>query len=471
MKKIVNNILNILIPIIYVVVMVMFGYYLFKLNIIPEKYLIIGGSVFGLINILIIFLSIKKHHLISNIIMLIISILLVFVTLYLFNTYHFINGIQVSESKITYKVVVLKDSSYQKINDLSNKKIGYVKDSTSDIEGYLTKVIKYEDYIDEFTNLQDMLYKEELDALTLEDSYLNLIYEEDEEFKNKTKEIYSFNVVEKKVVEEENKNIDINKDAFVLYISGIDQYGNVNSVRGRSDVNILAVVNPKTNKILLVNTPRDYYVQLDGTVGGLKDKLTHAGIYGIEKSMKTLENLYTIQIDYYLRVNFDTLVKVVDTIDGIDVYSDKAFTPWTNRDVYINEGWNHFDGAAALAYSRERKTYLTGDNHRGQNQQQVITAIINKVSKSSVLISKYNSILRTLDGSFQSSMPMDLITDFIKYQIANMPSWDIESIHVTGYDRSDYTYSAPTHKAYVMEPNMNSVNKAITQIKEVLEEN
>ena len=165
LKKIVNNILNILIPIIYVVVMVMFGYYLFKLNIIPEKYLIIGGSIFGLINILIIVLSIKKHHLISNIIMLIISILLVFITLYLFNTYHFINGIQVSESKITYKVVVLKDSSYQKINDLNNKKIGYLKDSTSDIEGYLTKVIKYEDYIDEFTNLQDKLYKEELDAL------------------------------------------------------------------------------------------------------------------------------------------------------------------------------------------------------------------------------------------------------------------------------------------------------------------
>ena len=255
-----------------------------------------------------------------------------------------------------------------------------------------------------------------------------------------------------------------------MYISGIDQYGNVNSVRGRSDVNQLAIVNPKTNHILLVNTPRDFYVQLAGTTG-LRDKLTHAGIYGIDKSIKTLENLYSIDISHYVRVNFNTVIKVVDVIGGIDIESDKAFRAWTNKNVYVEKGWNHFDGAQALAYARERLTYVDGDHHRGRNQQQVITAILNKVTNSKVLISKYNSILGALDGSFQTDMSMEEITSFIRYQIDKMPHWNIESIAVTGSGDMQPTYSMGSKlKLYVMEPNMNSVNEAKKRINEVLNE-
>ena len=235
-------------------------------------------------------------------------------------------------------------------------------------------------------------------------------------------------------------------------------------------MNQLAVVNPKTHHILLVNTPRDYYVQLAGTTG-LKDKLTHAGIYGIQKSIDTLEKFYGIDIQYYLRVNFDTLIRVVDVIGGVDINSDASFTCHTNNKVHVEKGWNHFNGAQALAYSRERYAYLTGDHHRGANQQQVITAIINKVSTSSVLIQKYNDILNSLDGSFQTDMSMDSILAFIRYQLDAMPDWNVESIAVSGFNSMDYTYSMGTgRKLYVMEPDMDSVQKAIARIQEVYNE-
>ena len=308
------------------------------------------------------------------------------------------------------------------------------------------------------------------DAIVLEESYLTLAYEEIKDFKDSVKVIDTFSIKAK--VHKENKDEKINfEEPFVLYISGIDQYGNVNSVRGRSDVNQLVVVNPKTHHILLVNTPRDYYVQLYNTTG-LRDKLTHAGIYGIDKSIKTLEKFYDIDINYYLRVNFNSLIKVVDVIGGIDIYSDKSFVAHTNKSVKVKEGWNSFNGTQALAYSRERYAYITGDHHRGANQQQVIEAIINKVTQSSVLISKYNSILNALDGTFQTDMSTNMITSFIKYQLDNMPKWEVESIAVTGYNSSNYTYSmGMRYKLYVMEPDYNSVEKAKKKMNEVLNEN
>ena len=209
--------------------------------------------------------------------------------------------------------------------------------------------------------------------------------------------------METKVSNNPTSNITISKDSFALYISGIDQWGSVSTVRGRSDVNIVAIVNPKIHKVLLINTPRDYYVQLHGKTG-LKDKLTHAGVYGIDMSLNTLEDLYDINIDYYLRVNFDTLVKLVDVIGGIEVYSDKTFISSHQRDWKIKEGMNKMDGKQALAYSRERYAYKEGDRHRGKNQQDVITAIIKKASSSKVILTKYNSILDTLEGSFQTNI-------------------------------------------------------------------
>lgn len=451
-----------------------FSYYLFKVNIIPTKYLVMGFTIIGLLLLIIFILTIKKKSKILKCLGLFIIVLSTiasfYFTGYLKNTYDFLNNIAVKKyDTVTLSLIVLKESDINNIKDLENKNIGYLKsDYESEIKKEL-KIVYQEILTDSFGALPDMLNNKEVDGIILEESILNIIKEEMPEFENNTKIIDTIEVKIKSHKEE--GNIVINEEPFIIYISGIDRYGNVNSVRGRSDVNQIVVVNPKLKKILLLNTPRDYYVQLHGTTG-LKDKLTHAGIYGIEKSITTLEDLYNIDINYYLRVNFDSLIKVVNAIDGIDIYSDKSFRAYTNKSVYVNKGWNHFNGAEALAYARERYAYVDGDNHRGANQQQVITAIINKISSSKIIISKYNEILTSLNGSFETDMPLDMITSFIRKQINDMDKWEIESIAVTGYNSSNYTYSmGSNYKLYVMEPNWESVNAAKNKINEVLNEN
>ena len=474
-RKGISIILSVLISIICLFSLTVFSYALFKLNIIPTKYLVLGYIILILIvGILFYLIFIKK-----NIVIKIISVILIgllsggfnFISIYLNNTNDFFESTHKSYDTLNYSVIVLKESNYKKISDLKDKNIAYIDDDyKNDIKNNFKKISYNEQLFTDLSVIADDLLNKNTDAIVLEESYLTLAYEEIKDFKDSVKVIDTFSIKAK--VHKENKEEKINfEEPFVLYISGIDQYGNVNSVRGRSDVNQLVVVNPKTHHILLVNTPRDYYVQLYNTTG-LRDKLTHAGIYGIDKSIKTLEKFYDIDINYYLRVNFNSLIKVVDVIGGIDIYSDKSFTAHTNKSVKVKEGWNSFNGTQALAYSRERYAYITGDHHRGANQQQVIEAIINKVTQSSVLISKYNSILNALDGTFQTDMSTNMITSFIKYQLDNMPKWEVESIAVTGYNSSNYTYSmGMRYKLYVMEPDYNSVEKAKKKMNEVLNEN
>lgn len=478
-KNKIFNYISIVVILLCLICITAFSYYIFSLNIIPDKYLFIGYGIFILIMLLLIIITLSKikigFRIVSLILLIIISIASLFVTYnYLVNTYNFMKNVNNEYDTLSYSVVVLKENNYQSIDSLNNKNIAYLEDDYSlDIKDELESKITYtEEKTSLYNTLINKLLKKETDAIVIEESYLLLISDEVEDIKEKTEVLYNIKLKVKSHQEQPiEEPLYILEDPFILYISGIDQYGNMDTVRGRSDVNQLAVINPKTNHILLVNTPRDYYVQLAGTTG-LKDKLTHAGIYGIDKSIATLEDLYGIDIEHYLRVNFDTLIKVVDAIDGIDIYSDLAFTPWTNKKVYINYGWNHMNGEMALAYSRERYSYTTGDNHRGANQQQVITAIIDKISKSKVLISNYSNILNSLEGSFQTDIDTSTITSFIKYQLDKMPTWNIESIAVTGYGKSDYTYSMGMDwLLYVMEPDYDSVNIAINKINEVLNEN
>lgn len=477
-KELILKIISIIVAFLFGIGFGLFSYSIYKLNVLPLKYLI-GGfvAVIFIWIALLYFLFIKKKKIskvVAMIVSVLFSILFIYGTKYLDNTYSFLKNTKSDYDTLVYSVLVLNESNCNELNDLQDKDILYIDDDyKEDIIKELRDKISYEEItFDSFGGMAEALLNKEVDAIVIEESYISLGKEEVENFESSTKSIYSFEVKTKAHVENEvnESKINITMQPFVLYISGIDQWGNVTSVRGRSDVNQIAIVNPKTNHILLVNTPRDYYVQLAGTTG-LKDKLTHAGIYGINKSIKTLENLYNVDINYYLRVNFNTVVKLIDVIGGIDIESDKAFQAWTNRNVFVKKGWNHFNGAQALAYARERFTYIDGDHHRGRNQQQVMTAIINKVTNSKVLISKYNSILESLNGSFQTDMPMEEITSFIKYQIDKMPSWNIESIAVTGTGAMEPTYSMGSKlKLYVMNPNMDSVNKAKQKINEVLNE-
>jgi LCP family protein required for cell wall assembly len=249
---------------------------------------------------------------------------------------------------------------------------------------------------------------------------------------------------------------------FIVYISGIDTYGDIASV-SRSDVNILAVVNPQTKKVLLVNTPRDYYVQLNGTTG-LRDKLTHAGIYGVDASERTLEDLYGVNINNYMRINFTSLMEIVDRIGGVEVNSDVAFK---SGKYTFNLGINQLDGKAALEFSRNRYAFAEGDRQRGKNQQKVIEAIINKVGRPDTII-YYQSLLSSLRGTFQTDASQAEISAVVKQQLNSLGEWSVESISVDGAGKLAQTYSYGSQPLYVMEPNIDTVNAAKAKIQEYL---
>ena len=184
-------------------------------------------------------------------------------------------------------------------------------------------------------------------------------------------------------------------------------------------------------------------------------------------AMQTLEDLYETKINHYIRVNFNTLIKLVDQIGGIDIYSDQTLYLWQGK---INYGWNHLNGTMALAYSRERHSYLEGDRHRGQNQQQVIEAIVKKVTQSKD-INTYLNLLSTMESSVQTNIDKKLINGFINLQVSKDLNWKFESISANGYDSSNYTYSYPGQLLYVMEPDYNSLNTAKSKIKEIIDNN
>ncbi len=261
----------------------------------------------------------------------------------------------------------------------------------------------------------------------------------------------------------------ITTESFVVYLSGVDTRGELTE-DARSDVNILAVVNPVTKRVALVNTPRDYYVDLAGTDS--KDKLTHAGLYGVETSMETLGNLYGIQVDYYVRINFAGFIDIVDAMDGIDVYSDYTFTSVGSPGYYdptdFVEGWNHLDGAAALAFVRERHAFATGDIQRGINQMKVIDAMLEKI-KSPVLLTNYSRLLAAVSDSFVTSLSANQIAALVRMQLSDFAGWDIENYSVTGSNStSTQCYSARGQSLYVMLPNEESVAGAQALIQSVV---
>ena len=208
-----------------------------------------------------------------------------------------------------------------------------------------------------------------------------------------------------------------------MLISGIDVKGDI-SQASRSDVNIIVTINPKTKKILMTTTPRDYYVEIPEVSNGMKDKLTHAGIYGEDASIRTLENLYNIDISYYVRVNFTTLIDVVDAIDGVDVWSDYEFDCYTDHKVHIDKGWNHLNGRQALAFCRERYSFPDGDNQRGKDQEAVLKAIIEKVT-SPALIVNASGLIDSMRGSYQTDLPESKIAELINQQLSEGTDWTI----------------------------------------------
>ena len=319
------------------------------------------------------------------------------------------------------------------------------------------------------TQAQQLL-DEEVDAIIYNGAYTSLMEENVTDFSKKIKILYTFDIrVQLDFGNSGATDDSITKEPFTIYISGIDTYGEV-SETSRSDVNLIAVVNPKTYQILLVTTPRDYYVPIPGVSGGQKDKLTHAGIYGIDASMRTLGELYETDINYYARLNFTSLIDIVDTLGGVDVYSELAFQTGTESGciVDVQEGWNHLNGEQALAFSRERHALADGDNQRGKNQQAVLTAMLRKCLSPTMLL-KAGTIMNQVSSEVETNLSQAQINSLIKYQLNKNATWTIQSVAATGTNDKGYCYSSGDTSLFIMDPDEDVVQEII-DLANVVEE-
>ena len=377
------------------------------------------------------------------------------------------------DSKIFLSVYVLSEDKAHTLKDTVDYSYGinnssYAPENIEDVLLQIQNALEKQPNVTKYENvftLIDALKAEEIRAVILDDAYRDSIadakgYEWVEEGIRK---IESFEFEQKNEEKEETVPEEI-PESFIVYISGIDTYGDI-SARSRSDVNILAIVNKKSQKLLMLATPRDYYVDFEVT-GGEKDKLTHAGIYGIDQSMDALERLYGIEIDYYLRMNFSGFVNVIDALGGIEVYSDYDFSVQNIKDYH--KGYNSVNGLEALAFARERYSFPTGDYQRAKNQIEVIKAVIKKCASPAIL-TNYGSVMEALAGSFETNMPENQIFSLMKIQIFDRASWEISSYTVDGTSSYKPTFSMPGQNLYVILPDESSVSHAKDLIKAIQE--
>ena len=458
----------------FVVITIIFYISILKLNLLPGWVI----AIFTIAEIIFTFAMIigllKRHRtykltIFCFIIILFVSGIYGYATRYALATIGFLGNVlqEVKETE-EYYVVVRKDSSYENIEDIENQEI-YIFQVEEDVKTKIEEKVNVTyNTVGNLTNLGNELLENEIDIILVSSTQYSMINDEIKDFKNKTKILYTekHELQVSSKVENSNSNYSVESGIFNVYISGIDTTGNISNV-SRSDANILATINTKTHTVLLTSIPRDYYVTLHSKQA--KDKLTHSGIYGINETVSTVEDLLATEINYYVRVNFTTLIKLVDKLDGIDVYSDYNFTT-TYSNYSFKKGYNHLNGEAALEFSRERYSFADGDNQRVKNQQAVIEAIMKKVLNSTTILTKYTSILDSLKGSFQTNIDQDDISKLVKDQINSMSSWTIKTNSLTGTGASNPTYSMGSQLLYTMIPSSTSVNAAKEKINEILGE-
>lgn len=380
-----------------------------------------------------------------------------------------ISGASAQETK-TVDVMVLKSSSAQALADVQGQTFGVLKSMEAQSLQKMTDAMSAEigevktAPFNSLTELADALYSGEEEAIIMDDAYIASLTEVDayKNFNDAVRIIYQYQITTSTAASAA-QDIDVTKTPFIVYLSGSDSRSSNINATGNSDVNILAVVNPQTRQVLLLNTPRDYYVPLTVS-NGVRDKLTHAGVYGIDCSMGTLGMLYGVDIPYYVRINFTGFETIVDALGGVTVYSDYTFSTGGYQFV---EGANTVDGAAALSFVRERYSFGSGDNQRGKNQMAMIKAILSKATSPAIL-TNYQSLLNAVAGSFISNMPYEKMADLVQMQMSDTSSWNITSYAVTGTGDMTTTYTYPNEDLYVMRPDDALVNTARTMIQQVL---
>ena len=449
-----------------------------RFNILPTKFLVIiivGMVVLTALNLFLAFF--KKKPLLCKSISLILSLGYLFVSIFAFlkinDTINFFSNFGTDKNVNTYNVLVANASELNEDSDLTDYEIQTYRDlmldSTLVEEAMKNEIGATAVFTDNILELFSYGLEDNNHVISLNAGTYEAFLADNDIYKDQFRIIKTFDVV---TDAEDTSGIDVTKTPFAIYLSGIDTRSGTLPSRSLSDVNIIAVINPLEHKVLLVAIPRDYYVHLHGTSeSDLPDKLTHAGSTGgVALSKATLEDLLDLKIDFYARVNFNFVENLVNAIGGITINSDVDYTfkCWTDKSCVFHPGANPVDGRCALAFARERKAYSSGDRHRGENQEQVISLILEKITSSSTLLANYSEILAALEGTFETSFNMDDVTKFFKNQLENMEPWTIENQNLDGKTGGAFTYSYPAQKLSVMFPDEKSIEAAKKKINEIL---
>ena len=370
-------------------------------------------------------------------------------------------------SEYSMSVVVLKDSEVHNVTQLdsvtgpTDTDNENIQKLIADIKTSQSKELTVEQSTS-YLAAYKSLVSGEAKAIVLNSVFENIIESEYPDYASKIRKIYTKNITKEVAAPKVSKN-----KSFNVYVSGIDTYGPISSV-SRSDVNILMTVNQDSKKILLTTTPRDSYVPIADGGNNQKDKLTHAGIYGVDSSIHTLENLYGVDINYYVRLNFTSFLKLIDLLGGVDVYNDQEFTSRHGK-FHFPVGNVHLDSEQALGFVRERYSLADGDRDRGRNQQKVIVAIIQKLTSTEAL-KNYSDIIQGLQDSLQTNMPIETMIDLINTQLESGGSYKVNSQDLKGTGRMGLpSYAMPDSNLYMMEIDDSSLATAKSAIQDVME--
>lgn len=452
---------------------------IFMLQILPNKYTIPIAVILLILCLLMYLLQYSKrvnkfNRVLGKIIIVVLIIAIGAGNYYVYKgsqTLSEISGVTIKTDAISVIVMADKDVEKEDFDTMKQFTYGILSNidaentdkAVTELNEKMETTIQTQSYASPF-ELAEALYSGNVDAVLLNEAYRGIFQDNEDNkkfvnFDTDTKVIYQVEIESE--IDDISKNVDVTKTPFSVFISGIDTYGPVSTL-SRSDVNMLATVNPQTHQILLTSIPRDYYVP-QTCQGGQMDKLTHAGIFGVECSVSSMENLFGIDINYYVRVNFSSLIDIVNALGGVTVDNPLAFNTYLYS---FPAGPITLNGDEALAFSRERYSLAGGDRDRGKNQMRVITGIINKAISPSI-ITNYTGVMNAISGSFQTNMESDEITKFIQKQLETMSGWTIVQNSVDGSGGTDWT-PANGFNAYVMYPDQASVDRAKTWINQVM---
>ena len=465
---------NIGLTILYTVLVAFLLFIMFNYNFLSFRFLNIIITI-GLLVVLAISIFLqkaKKSTLVTTI------ILVVFSLISLVGVFGFKQMIDITNrmnqtaafSEVEMSIVVPKDSDIKDVNQLTTVQAPTKvdKNNVDTLMSALKKDKKVDVKVDDVASYQeayDNLKSGKSKAMVLSGSYASLLESVDSNYSSNLKTIYTYKIKKKN----NNSAKQVDSKVFNIYISGIDTYGSISTV-SRSDVNIIMTVNMNTHKILLTTTPRDAYVKIPDGGADQYDKLTHAGIYGVETSEKTLENLYGIKIDYYARINFTSFLKLIDQLGGVTVHNDQAFTSLHGK-FDFPVGDIQMNSEQALGFVRERYSLDGGDNDRGKNQEKVISAIVNKLA-SLKSVSNFTSIVNNLQDSVQTNMSLDTINALANTQLDSGSKFTVTSQAVTGTGSTGQltSYAMPNSSLYMMKLDDSSVESASQAIKNLMEE-